>query len=129
MTEALMHALLTLCLAASCALSATGLAAQTRGGHDAFHSWYQGLKSPEGDSCCNEKDCHPVDSRHVEGAPGEWILEIRIGGRWVPVPPQRILPQSSPDGGVHACYSDPAPFMTETTPGLVIRCVVTGGVS
>lgn len=124
-----MHALLTLCLAAAGALSATGLAAQTRGGHDAFHSWYQGLKSPEGDSCCNEKDCHPVDSRYVEGAPAEWILEIRIGGRWVRVPQQRILPQSSPDGGVHACYSDPAPFMTETTPGLVIRCVVTGGVS
>jgi hypothetical protein len=127
--EVLMRALLALCLAASCALSAAGVTAQTRDGHDAFHSWYQGLRSPEGDSCCNEKDCHPVDSRYVEGAPAEWMLEIRIGGRWVRVPPQRILPQPSPDGGVHACYSDPAPFMTETTPGLVIRCVVTGGVS
>jgi hypothetical protein len=127
--EVLMRALLALCLAASCALSGAGLTAQTRDGHDAFHSWYQGLRSPEGDSCCNEKDCHPVDARYVEGAPAEWMLEIRIGGRWVRVPPQRILPQPSPDGGVHACYSDPAPFMTETTPGLVIRCVVTGGVS
>ena len=124
-----MRAMLALCLASFGALSAAGLTAQTRGGHDAFHSWYQGLRSPEGDSCCNSKDCHPVDSRYAEGADGERILEILIGDRWVLVPKQRILPQSSPDGGVHACYSDPAPFMTETTPGLVIRCVVTGGVS
>ena len=40
-----------------------------------------------------------------------------IRNRWVKVPKDRILPQSSPDGGVHACYSDPAPYMTEMTPG------------
>ncbi len=96
-------------------------------GHDKFHQWYQGLRSPEGESCCNDKDCHPVDARYVRGGEGLWHLEIKIRGRWVLVPPGRILPQASPDGGVHACYSDS--FMMEVDPGLIIRCVVTGGLS
>lgn len=123
-----MRAAALLCFAVACAVSAEA-AAQNRGGHDAFHSWYRGLRSPEGESCCNEKDCRPVPSRYVVGAEGPAVLEILISGRWTPVPPDRILPQPSPDGGVHACYSDPAPFMTETTSGLVIRCVITGGMT
>lgn len=123
-----MRALLALCLAACCALSATGFTAEPPGGHDAFHSWYRGLRSPEGDSCCNEKDCHPVDSRYAT-VDGARTLEISIRGRWVKVPKDRILPQPSPDGGVHACYSDPASYMTEANPGLVIRCVIIGGLT
>jgi hypothetical protein len=111
------------------ALLPTALMAQSRSGHDAFHEFYRGLKSPEGESCCNEKDCHPVESRFRQDQGGGFTLEILIGKRWVEVPKNRILPQPSPDGGVHACYSDPAPFMTETTPGLVIRCVIIGGFS
>ncbi|HYM01710.1 MAG TPA: hypothetical protein VET85_02125 [Stellaceae bacterium] len=118
-----------LALGLASVIASEGATAQSRGGHDAFHWWYQTLKSPEGESCCNAKDCHPVDSRYLEGPAGDWTLEIRIGDRWVAVPRSRILPQSSPDGGVHACYSDPAPFMTETSPGLIIRCVITGGIS
>ncbi len=103
---------------------------QARNGHDQFHEFYRGLRSPEGESCCNAKDCHPVDGRFVaDGVGGRFSLEIRIGGRWVKVPRDRILPQPSPDGAVHACYSDPAPVMTETDAGLVIRCVVIGGFS
>jgi hypothetical protein len=115
------------CLLAGCVSSGM---AQTDPGHDGSHAWYKTLRSPEGESCCNEKDCHPVDARFVEhGTVGSWVLEIRIGDRWVMVPRDRILPQPSPDGGVHACFSDPAPFMTETEPGLIIRCVVLGGFS
>jgi len=57
------------------------------------------------------------------------VLEILIRNRWVKVPEDRVLAVSSPDGGVHACYSDPAPFMTEVSPGLIIRCVIVGGLS
>ena len=57
------------------------------------------------------------------------MLEILIRNRWVKVPKDRILPESSPDGGVRACYSDPAPYMTEMTPGLIIRCVMVGGLT
>ncbi len=125
-----MRALLAPCLAFHAALWPASVMAQTRPGHDAFHSWYQGLKSPEGESCCNEKDCHPVEGRFVPTEiPGQIALEIRIDGRWIRVPKDRILPQPSPDGGVHACYSDPAPFMTETAAGLTIRCVIIGGFS
>jgi hypothetical protein len=123
-----MDTLLAWCLASSLALMPSALMAQGRGGHEAFHWFYRGLKSPEGESCCNEKDCHPVEGRFVpEGQGRTFALEILIGTRWVKVPRDRILPQPSPDGAVHACYSDPAPFMTETEAGLVIRCVVIGG--
>ena len=122
-----MRATTVLCFALLAALPLRARA-QDRGGHDAFHSWYQGLRSPEGESCCNEKDCRPVDSRYVL-AEGSWTLEISIGGLWVKVPNDRILPQPSPDGGVHACYSEQAAYMTEARPGLVIRCVMIGGLT
>jgi hypothetical protein len=121
-----MRFMLAICCAAPLVLAAADGRGQDAGGHDRFHYWYRGLKTPEGDSCCNEKDCHPVDSRYAP-ADGKWVLEISIGGHWIKVPADRILPQPSPDGGVHACYSDPAPFMTEVHPALVIRCVMIGG--
>jgi hypothetical protein len=94
-----MDTLLARCLASWLALLPTALMAQGRTGHDAFHEFYQGLKSPEGESCCNEKDCHPVEGRFVPQGRG-FTLEILIK-RWVKVPRDRILPQPSPDGGVH----------------------------
>ena len=125
-----MRALTALCIACSIGLYGLDAAAQGRGDHDTFHTWYRGLKSPEGEGCCNERDCHPVAFRYEAAGPqGAWVLEILIRNRWVKVPQDRILPLSSPDGGVHACYSDPAPFMTEVNPGLVIRCVIVGGLS
>ena len=125
-----MRALTALCIACSIGLYGLDAAAQGRGDHDTFHTWYRGLKSPEGEGCCNERDCHPVAFRYEAAGPqGAWVLEILIRNRWVKVPNDRILPLSSPDGGVHACYSDPAPFMTEINPGLVIRCVIVGGLS
>ena len=123
-----MDTLLAWCFASLLALLPSALMAQGRGGHDAFHEFYRGLRSPEGESCCNEKDCRPVEGRFVpEGQGRAFVLEILIGTQWIKVPKDRILPQPSPDGAVHACYSDPAPFMTETAAGLVIRCVIIGG--
>jgi hypothetical protein len=125
-----MRAFTALCVACSLGLHLPDAAAQDRGDHDTFHTWYRGLRSPEGEGCCNEGDCHPVGSRYTRAEPeGAWVLEILIHNRWVKVPKDRILPLSSPDGSVHACYSDPAPFMTETNPGLIIRCVIVGGLT
>lgn len=119
-----------LCIAFMLAMWAPDVMAQADNGHAKFHEWYRGLTSPEGESCCNAKDCHPVTGRFVrDGTDGSFVLEILIAGRWIKVPKDRILPQPSPDGGVHACYSDPAPFMTETAAGLTIRCVMIGGFS
>jgi hypothetical protein len=110
------------------AFGPSGTMGQTRPGHDALHYWYKTLKSPEGESCCNDKDCHPVEGRFVKtGDVGPWVLEIRIGNRWVTIPRDRILPQPCLDGAVHACYTDRTPYMA--TPGLTIRCVMIGSVS
>jgi hypothetical protein len=125
-----MRWLMSLCLGSLLAFAPSGVLGEVKRGHDELHFWYKDLKSPEGESCCNEKDCHRVEGRFVEpGGVGPWSLEIRIGSRWVKVPRDRILSQPSPDGSVHACYSDPAPFMTESEPGLTIRCVIIGGLS
>jgi hypothetical protein len=125
-----MRAIKVLCVTCFLSLPTADAVGQGRGDHDTFHHWYRGLKSPEGEGCCNERDCHPVASRYAaEGPEGAWVLEILIRNRWVKVPEDRVLAVSSPDGGVHACYSDPAPFMTEVNPGLIIRCVIVGGLS
>jgi hypothetical protein len=29
------------------------------------HAWYQDLKTPNGLSCCNERDCQPVGHRYT----------------------------------------------------------------
>jgi hypothetical protein len=58
-----MDTFLARCLASWLALLPAALMAQDRTGHDAFHEFYRGLKSPEGESCCNERDCHPVEGR------------------------------------------------------------------
>jgi hypothetical protein len=112
-----MRGVVLLCVACFLGLLMAAAFAQDRGDHDTFHLWYRGLKSPEGQGCCNERDCHPVASRYTaEGPEGGWVLEILIRNRWVKVPQDRILPVSSPDGGVHACYSDPAPFYDGNQP-------------
>ncbi len=123
-----MRALIAACFALPITICSPAMA-QGGSDHDAFHYFYQGLRSPEGESCCNERDCHPVVSQYLAEADGTWTLEILIHNRWIKVPKDRILPQASPDGGVHACYSDPARYMTDSTLGLVIRCVIIGGIT
>src|SRR5262245_35843806 len=74
-----MRALTALCIACLIGLHGPHACAQGRGEHDTFHTWYRGLKSPEGDGCCNERDCHPVASRYTAAGPeGGWALEILI---------------------------------------------------
>ena len=90
------------------------------------HDWYSDLKNPQGLSCCNDRDCHPVGHRYSP-ANGH---EVEIQGEWVAVNPRVILPQSSPDGLVHACY---LPFVSTVPFGfktdLTLRCVILGGMS
>lgn len=58
------------------------------------HDWYQWLKTPQGYSCCNgdtagkRGDCRPVQARPTDD--GGW--EAYFGGRWQPVPQERVLP-------------------------------------
>ncbi|MCD6069606.1 MAG: hypothetical protein K0S42_122 [Microvirga sp.] len=66
----------------------------------AAHEWYSGLKNPTGGSCCNGKDCFPVESCSLpdrkEG--------LQIEGACRPIPRDRIIDLPSPDGQLHACW-------------------------
>jgi hypothetical protein len=69
------------------------------------HDWYTGLRSPNGVSCCNERDCRPVAYRIDPDTRRE---EINANSAWHPVEYDKVLPFSSPDGGYHACWSNAA---------------------
>jgi hypothetical protein len=57
------------------------------------HEWYTGLRSPDGMSCCNERDCRPVAYRVNRDTGRE---EIQANGAWYPVEYDKVLPFSSP---------------------------------
>ncbi|MGH6897705.1 MAG: hypothetical protein ACREJ5_14370 [Geminicoccaceae bacterium] len=80
---------------------ATAASAFPAGSHD----WYTGLRSPDGMSCCNERDCRPVAYRINRDTGRE---EIQANGAWYPVEYDKVLPFSSPDGGYHACWGNAA---------------------
>ena len=69
------------------------------------HEWYTGLRSSDGMSCCNERDCRPVAYRINRDTGRE---EIQANGAWYPVEYEKVLPFSSPDGGYHACWGNAA---------------------
>ena len=69
-------------------------------GHDKWHQgFYNALQRPDGKgSCCNLIDCRPTSIRALNGR-----YEIKKDGRWIPVPMDRILKKTAPDGGAHIC--------------------------
>jgi len=75
--------------------------------------WFQGLHQPgTGMSCCSIADCHPTDFR-TSGTHYEALIE----GRWLAIPPDKILDRTdNPTGRAVVCY----------TPTLGILCFVRG---
>ncbi len=102
----------------SVALAAAILASATPAGAHA-HDWYSGLHSPSGELCCNARDCHPVPYRTNPATGRE---EIRANGTWHPVEYDKVLPLAPPDGGFHACWSNPT-----GTPRF--RCIILPGMA
>ena len=49
------------------AVDALALTLILNAGPLAAHEWYSGLKNPLGLSCCNDRDCHPVEHRYSPG--------------------------------------------------------------
>lgn len=81
-------------------------------GPAAAHDWYAGLRIPGTKvSCCNDKDCRPVEHRYGPGGSDE----IFVGGQWRPIDRRALLDNASPDGLWHAC-GGPLP-----------RCVIQAG--
>jgi hypothetical protein len=84
------------------------------------HDWYTGLMNRQGVSCCNDRDCHPVDScRLSSGAEG-----IHVLGMCRPIPWDLVLSVPSPDGRHHACWWT---FNGPYGPEPRFRCIILAG--
>jgi hypothetical protein len=72
--------------------------------------WFQSLRAPNGSSCCSIADCRTTDYR-TNGMGYEALID----GRWVTVPPERVLDHiANPTGRAVVCYA----------PALGILCFV-----
>jgi hypothetical protein len=88
------------------------LAAPPENADPTLGPWYQSLKQPgSGVSCCSIADCRQVDYR-TEGD----HYEALIDGKWLLVPPERVLAhETNPTGHGVVCW----------TPWQGILCFVT----
>jgi putative hemolysin len=85
----------------------------------AAHDFYSGLRAPDGGSCCSDtmKECHSTEMcRLPDGKEGV----ITEGWGCVPIPWNKVLGISSPDGNPSVCES-PVHGMSP-----VIYCVILG---
>ncbi len=88
------------------------------------HDWYSMLTTRQGDSCCNGRDCLPVDHRYTAAG-----LHVRLGDDRYPVGRDAVLPIASPDESAHACFMLQADEYSGGPATLVVRCVVLPGSS
>ena len=87
----------------------------------AAHEWYSGLTDQRGLGCCDVRDCAEVaegDWRWVPRSSAGMNLEIRVTGKWWPVPDTAWVGVEPPDGRPHACKLPAESF---------IRCVIWPG--
>lgn len=69
----------------------------------ALSQWFRGLMQPgTGTSCCSEADCRVVKAyRQTDEG---WEIIPLDGNKWLPVPPDKILPRTdNPLGEPIAC--------------------------
>jgi hypothetical protein len=87
-------------------------------GHDKWHAeFYSKLMRPDTKtSCCNLADCRPTEVRTA----GDHY-EVKKDGRWITVPPDKIVKVAAPDGGAHICA--PPSYGTSWEPDFVF-CIV-----
>lgn len=83
--------------------------------HDTYHAeFYSNWVTREGISCCNTRDCSPIDDKNVRIRSGG--VEVYVEGEWVPVSPEKVRPYHAPDMNSHVCHI-----------GRIIFCFVFGG--
>ena len=63
--------------------------------------WFEKLKTPSGESCCNLSDCRQTQAEWRADSEGWWVL---VNGTWRPVPADKVLrsPRSI-DGSAYLC--------------------------
>ncbi len=59
--------------------------------HSKYHRHYLGIMRPDKptQSCCNNQDCQPADTRY-DAETKRWTANKY--GRWVDIPPEKIVP-------------------------------------
>lgn len=105
---------LALALIAAVLLIASGACAAPPPDADpALAPWFRDLRVPgTGRSCCSVADCRPAEAR----TRGDHY-EVLIEGRWIAVPPERVLDRAdNPTGRAVVCW----------TPTRGILCFVRG---
>lgn len=65
------------------------------------HGWYTDLRDGKGKSCCNDRDCRPVNQCVLPDRKEGLLIEGVCG----PIPWDKVLGVVSPDGGAHACWN------------------------
>jgi hypothetical protein len=95
------HILQIALIAAAPLASITAVAASPPANSDgALAAWYHSLKAPNGSGCCDFADCRSTESRITADG-----YEALIENKWVPVPRERVLTEtSSPTGRAVVCY-------------------------
>ncbi|HUN50291.1 MAG TPA: hypothetical protein VMU42_04215 [Candidatus Sulfotelmatobacter sp.] len=73
-----------------------------------FKDWFQSLQQPgTQSSCCSIADCHLTSYRTTANG-----YEVPINGRWIAVPPDRVLQHvANPTGSGVVCYLVPDDIM------------------
>jgi hypothetical protein len=81
--------------------------------HETWHSsFYSHLMRPDTKtSCCNLSDCRPTQGRQM----GDHY-EVLVDGAWTPVPPDKVVRETAPDGGYHVCAPE--------VPKGILYCVI-----
>jgi hypothetical protein len=89
------------------------------------HDIYSHLRSPRGESCCDDKDCRPAPYRFIAG---HW--QMFVDRRWIDVPDYTIqyralLDDRGETGGGHWCgFSMTPPSEEDLEPVYRTRCAI-----
>ena len=87
-------------MAAQLASVTAAVSAPPKNSDGALAAWYRSLKAPNGSGCCAIADCRSTESRIT--ATG---YEALIENKWVAVPRERVLSETSgPTGRAVVCY-------------------------
>lgn len=80
-------------------------------GDTQMDAWYRSLTTPAGYSCCNMRDCSPIEARlrdgHWEVVDSSRLLTSYPPQKaWMAVPDEAILKRENADGRPVACIRD-----------------------
>lgn len=85
--------------------------------HERFYSNWMMPDNPT-ISCCHKQDCHPAQSRFIDG---HWEARWTDDDMWMAIPPYKVeQSRDSPDGRAHMCGR-------RVGNGVTVYCFVRGG--